>query len=948
MSNFCGNSDSIKFIVVEPTQSITITGDTFVTGFTYSNGNLTILQNQGQLPLSVNLPIHNGNRWYIPSGITVTVTPGFQYFVYGDMYIDGTLELELDSQLVVLNGDLILSSTGTVIGLGTPYLITLPDTQISNVTYNNDVLTITETNGDIFTVTIPTFSGNTSGNCITDLYVSNLNSCSPLHIQPVNTGDVYISENGGNVGIGTSSPSELLDVNGKTKTTNFQMTSGATNGYVLSSDSLGNAMWIPGSSISGVTSVDTYVTGFTYDSSNNITILQNQGQPNLTITLPPYITGFTDYYVTGGTYSNGTLTLDRQDSSLTIFGFLTGTTDTFVTGFTFNNTTYDLTISQNEGQPNKTINLGILAQDVNVTGGTYNPSNGVATFYNNIGGSFNVSGFITGFTDIHLSAVTYNTSTGVLKLTETDGTQFSVSGLKFTGNTSGDCITDIYTSNIHSCSPLRINPLDEGDVYFGSTNGITIDLSNKRIGVGTSTPTARLHVKGSGTGYDKTLLVTDSATANQIMMFDNSELYFNYGTAYQTLKHTSGRWDFPNVVTVGGPTNTGVERFQIKGQSSDASSYAIQAVNSSNTVLLSVRNDGNVGIGTSTASEKLEVSGKIKTTNFQMTSGATNGYVLSSDSLGNAIWIPGSSISGVTDTFVTGFTFNNTTYDLTISQNENQPDKIVNLGILAQDVNVTGGTYNPSNGVATFYNNIGGSFNVSGFITGFTDTFVTGFTYSNNNLSIGQNQGKSPLTVNVSVMTGLTVNGGLTVTGNTSVKGITGTSAVFSGTGSNILTVIGSGTTSPIFKVQGSSGELFSITDSLTGSLFSVNDISGLPILEAFSDNTILMGSYLAPSLNTTTKVTANAGVTPIYYIPTSAYTGSFYDYTVMSSVGARSGNIMSIWSGTSVNYTETTTTSIGDTSGITFSVSLSGSTAMLSTSANTNSWTVKTIIRSI
>jgi hypothetical protein len=56
----------------------------------------------------------------------------------------------------------------------------------------------------------------------------------------------------------------------------------------------------------------------------------------------------------------------------------------------------------------------------------------------------------------------------------------------------------------------------------------------------------------------------------------------------------------------------------------------------------------------------------------------------------------------------------------------------------------------------------------------------------------------------------------------------------------------------------------------------------------------------------------------------------------------------MSIWSGTSVNYTETTTTSIGDTSGITFSVSLSGSTAMLSTSANTNSWTVKTIIRSI
>ncbi len=48
---------------------------------------------------------------------------------------------------------------------------------------------------------------------------------------------------GGNVGIGTLSPGSKLEVSGKTTTTNFQMTSGALNGYVLKSDANGNATW---------------------------------------------------------------------------------------------------------------------------------------------------------------------------------------------------------------------------------------------------------------------------------------------------------------------------------------------------------------------------------------------------------------------------------------------------------------------------------------------------------------------------------------------------------------------------------------------------------------------------------------------------------------------------------------------------------------------------------
>ncbi|MBU0766147.1 MAG: tail fiber domain-containing protein, partial [Bacteroidetes bacterium] len=49
---------------------------------------------------------------------------------------------------------------------------------------------------------------------------------------------------GGEVGIGIVSPTCALDVNGKSKTTNFQMTNGASSGYILQSDASGNASWV--------------------------------------------------------------------------------------------------------------------------------------------------------------------------------------------------------------------------------------------------------------------------------------------------------------------------------------------------------------------------------------------------------------------------------------------------------------------------------------------------------------------------------------------------------------------------------------------------------------------------------------------------------------------------------------------------------------------------------
>ncbi len=62
-----------------------------------------------------------------------------------------------------------------------------------------------------------------------------------------------------------------------------------------------------------------------------------------------------------------------------------------------------------------------------------------------------------------------------------------------------------------------------------------------------------------------------------------------------------------------------------------------------------LRVNGQLGLGVApSAGNKLEVSGKTKTTNFQMTTGAAPNYILQSDASGNASWAPSNNTLSVT------------------------------------------------------------------------------------------------------------------------------------------------------------------------------------------------------------------------------------------------------------------------------------------------------------
>ena len=142
--------------------------------------------------------------------------------------------------------------------------------------------------------------------------------------------------------------------------------------------------------------------------------------------------------------------------------------------------------------------------------------------------------------------------------------------------------------------------------------------------------------------------------------------------------------------------------------------------------------------------------------------------------------------------------------------------------------------------------------------------------------------------------------------------------------------------------------ELFAVTDAMSGSLFSVNDISGLPILEVFSDNRILLGDIQAPSLYTTKRSAINSGVTTLYSIPTGSYNSMHVEYNATSGSNGRAGMFNAFWLAGTLRFSEFTTVDVGTTTGLVMSASISGGNAILQASASSNTWVVKTIIRGV
>jgi hypothetical protein len=103
--------------------------------------------------------------------------------------------------------------------------------------------------------------------------------------------DNVLSIMGGNVGIGTTSPSEKLDVAGTTQMTGFKMLTGASDGYVLTSDASGVGTWQEASSGDiGGSGTTNYIPKFTDSTTiGDSVIYETGGNVGIGTTSPSYL-----------------------------------------------------------------------------------------------------------------------------------------------------------------------------------------------------------------------------------------------------------------------------------------------------------------------------------------------------------------------------------------------------------------------------------------------------------------------------------------------------------------------------------------------------------------------------------------------------------------------------------------------------------------------------------
>jgi hypothetical protein len=351
---------------------------------------------------------------------------------------------------------------GTVTG-ATIFTNGLTANTISATTYENLPL-------DVF-VTGGTFSGG-------DIIFTN-NSGGTFNVSGISSFDTFVT------GFTYSNNTFTISQNsGSSLSTTINSVTGLTVGGTINSTTFsGGTFFGNGSGLTGLT--DIYVTGATF-SGTSLIISRNESQPNITATISTVslsgalasvsfniattgsisastfsggtfigngsgLTGITDFYVTGGTFSGGTLTLNRQNGSLIVTGFTS--TDTFTTAFTYSNNVF--TINRNQSLPALTATINSVT-GWTVNGNTNITGNLVVTGTSSLNGTISSSG-LAGSTDRMVQVSSggtisataeiisgYITSGGTVALLLDNNSNWDING-----NYSGTTITGTYQGQKH-------------------------------------------------------------------------------------------------------------------------------------------------------------------------------------------------------------------------------------------------------------------------------------------------------------------------------------------------------------------------------------------------------------------------------------------------------------------------------------------------------------------
>lgn len=269
------------------------------------------------------------------------------------------------------------------------------------------------------------------------------------------------------------------------------------------------------------------------------------------------------------------------------------------------------------------------------------PTNNQGLFYNSSNSLWENKTIDTalGFTpvpttrNITINGVTYDLSAD---RTYTISTGISGSGASgqvtyWTGASAVSGSNNLFWDNTNGRLGIGTNAPSVTLDIFGNANFRSANANNATLSVTTNTLGATLSVTG---GSLNTRLLYLSPASGETRLFTsgaNSKLasYDGAGSVIYEL-NTSGQSYFLNNVHIGGSTNPAV-KFQVtgdtllRGSGATSATTALTVQNSSSTNLFTVRNDGNVGIGTASPSFVLDIAGNTNAIFRQHIKNSSNG-----------------------------------------------------------------------------------------------------------------------------------------------------------------------------------------------------------------------------------------------------------------------------------------------------------------------------------
>jgi len=345
------------------------------------------------------------------------------------------------------------------------------------------------------------------------------------------------------------------------------------------------------------------------------------------------------------------------------------------------------------------------------------------------------------------------------------------------------------------------------------------------------------------------------------------------------------------VLTVAGNLNVGINntnptgKLTVRGSGATSSTTALLVQNANASSSLTVLDNGFVGINTGSAQYNLDINGSLRASSINVPTVAEAGTSANITSTGTGVGFGFFSSTvhftdGTSRLFGGGNAYNNKGF--VVGQDAFLGWK--RTGYILNGIQLTETRlYSDANNTIDQRNSAASqSFRIYNTYTDASNYERNTQAWSSNTFNIINEAAGTGVVRSLNIQNTINISG--------SNVGI-GTSGSLSK-----LAVYKSGST--VLDIQGSQGQLFSVVDALSGSLMSVNDVSGLPILEVFSDDRVVMGTYGAPALTVSgSAVTvATASAAPTGTVPEGTFRfatvgGAYFIYAYLGGAW-RSGSL--------------------------------------------------------